>query len=269
MPDASRTVQSPASMRAGFWDRAVALAIDLLIINLLIAIIGLALTGMTGGNVRVASTVLNVVDCTSSEPVPSGLELPAGFEAADARRCTRSVLGIVHDWKLVVSEKATAGEDPKDRRQVAIPTDRIGRPVQAFYLDDLILVLLAAYLLLLEWRFGATPGKYCVGIKVQSLGGAPLDIVQTGKRILLRLIVLASEGPAESVVGSPEKNHWISFKLVTSHTDFDFGLWSDGLTVLAIVYVIGFIVATARRSLPLHDWWAGTEVVRSIAPPSQ
>jgi hypothetical protein len=44
MPDASRTVQSPASLRAGFWDRAVAIAVGLLLISLLVAVIGLALT---------------------------------------------------------------------------------------------------------------------------------------------------------------------------------------------------------------------------------
>lgn len=263
-------MQSPTSSRASCWDRAVALAVDLLLINLLIAVIGLALTGVTGGKVRVANTVLNVVDCTSSEPVPSGLKLPDGFEAADARRCTRSVLGIAHDWKLVVSEKATAGEDPEDRRQITIPADRMGRPVQAFYLDDLILVLLGAYLLLLEWRFGATPGKYMVAIQVRSLGGAPLDIVQAGKRVAIRLLVLAL--PPASVTGSTlgpsTETHRISLNLVSSHGIADFGVWSDGLAILTMVYVISFIVATSRRSLPLHDRWAGTEVVRSFAPPS-
>lgn len=256
-------------MRAGSWDRAVAIAVDLLLINLLIAVIGLALTGVTGGKVRVANTVLNVVDCTSSEPVPSGLELPDGFEAGDAHRCTRSVVGIVHDWKLVVSEKATVGEDPKDRRQITLSADRMGRPVQAFYLDDLILVVLAAYLLVLEWLFGATLGKYIVGIRVQSLGGAPLDIIQAGKRMLIRLIVLLSGSPTGSTIESSAETHRISLTLVTSHSIGDFGLWSDGLKFLVIAYFISFIVATSRRFLPLHDRWAGTEAVRSIAPPSR
>ena len=40
------------SLRASFWERAVAIAADLLLINLIIAVIGLALTGATGGQAR-------------------------------------------------------------------------------------------------------------------------------------------------------------------------------------------------------------------------
>jgi uncharacterized RDD family membrane protein YckC len=218
--------------------------------------------------VRVANTVLNVVDCTASEPVPSGLALPDGFEAAEARRCTRSVLGIVHDWELVVREKATAGEDPKDRRQIRLAADRIGHPVQVFYLDNLMLLLLAAYLFVLERRFGATLVKHTIGIQVRSLGGAPLGIVQAGKRILPRLIVLLSASATDSILGSSTETHRILLSLVTSRSIADFGLWSDVLNFMALAYLISFVVATSRRTLPLHDRWADTEAVRPIAPPS-
>lgn len=268
MPDASPTAPSPAWPRAGFWDRATAIAVDLLIINLVIAVIGLALTGVADAKVRVNNTVLNVVDCTAAGPVPAGLALPSGFEAGDARRCTRSVLGIAHDWEFVVSEKATAAEDPKDRRRIRLPIDRMGQPVQVFYLDDLRLIVLGVYLFVLEWRFGASLGKRVFGMRVQSLGGAPLDMVQTGKRILPRLVVLLGASMTDSTIGSTEV-YWISVNLMTTRSIADFGVWSDVLSLLALAYLISFIVATVRRSLPLHDWWAGTDAVRSPAPPTR
>ena len=89
----------------------MAFGIDVLLINVLVSVIGLASTGLTGGKVRVANTVVDVIDCAGSEPPPSGPGVPDGFDGADARRCTRSILGIAHDWTLVVREKTTVGED--------------------------------------------------------------------------------------------------------------------------------------------------------------
>lgn len=98
----------------------MAIGVDVLIINLAVLFVGLALAEVTGGRVRVASAGFNVVDCTSSEPVPAGLPLPNNVEAASARRCTWSVLGIAHDWRLVVMEKPATGEDPSDARQITL-----------------------------------------------------------------------------------------------------------------------------------------------------
>jgi uncharacterized RDD family membrane protein YckC len=252
-------------IRAGFWGRSVALGIDLLVISVLIAVIGLASTGLTGGKVRVANTVVDFFDCTGSEPPPRDLPVLEGFEGADARRCTRSVLGIAHDWRLVVREKMTAGEDERNRRQVSIPLDAKGHPVRAFYLDDLIPLVLAAYLLLLEWRFGTTLGKRMVGIRVRSLGGGPMDFVQAGKRVLMRLIVLLPASTTQILPGSSTESHGITFglRLTLLHSIPDLGTWSDVLNVLALAYLVSFIVTTSRRTLPLHDRWARTEAVWS------
>jgi uncharacterized RDD family membrane protein YckC len=267
--ETSRSVDAPASLRAGLGQRALAIAIDLLVINLLIAVVGLAATGLTDARVRVANTVLNVVDCASRVPVSPGVTLPDGFEAAGARLCTRSVFGIVHDWTLVVSETAKAGEDARDRRQIAIPADRAGRPVQAFYLDDVILVVLGAYLIILQWRFGTTLGKRIVGIRVQSLSGAPLTIFQAATRnsptLIMLLAAVATEGSSSPIL--PE-TYLINVKLVTSHGIADSGLWWDGLKLIAFLYFISLVVAEARRRQPLHDQWAATEVVYSTTASS-
>jgi hypothetical protein len=112
--------------RAGFWGRTLAFGIDLLLISVLIAVIGLASTGLTGGKVRVANTVVDFVDCTGNEPLPPELPDLDGFEGADARRCTRSLLGITHDRRLVVREKMTAGEGRKEQTPSQHTTRREG-----------------------------------------------------------------------------------------------------------------------------------------------
>jgi hypothetical protein len=61
--------------RAGFWVRVVAFVIDVAVINVLIGVIGLAATGLTGGQVRVANTVLHFVDCTRLEASPRACAL--------------------------------------------------------------------------------------------------------------------------------------------------------------------------------------------------
>jgi uncharacterized RDD family membrane protein YckC len=214
---------TPHPRRAGFGDRAVALGIDILLVSLLIAVIGLALTGLTGGRVRVANIVVNSVYCTDRQPSAPAFPVPEGFDAEGARRCTRSVLGIAHDWILVVHDKTITGEDEKDGREVSIPIDAEGRPMRAFYVDSLIPFVLAAYLLLFEWRFGATLGKRLVGIRVQSLGGGPMDVVQAGKRTLIRLILILSAWATQTLFGSSTEAHRINFELTMSYGTPDLG----------------------------------------------
>jgi len=267
MSEYARSADTPHPTRAGFWERVLAFGIDLLFVNLLIGVIGLASASLTDGRLRVARTVVNIVDCTGWDPLLPQFSVPNGFDAEDVRRCTHSVLGIAHDWTLVVREKVVVGEDEKARHQVSIPVDAKGHPVRAFYLDDLIPLVLAAYSLLFEWRFGATLGKRFVFVRVQSLGGGPIDVVQAGKRVLMRLIVLLST--MQTLPGLSTESHRITFGLTLSHGVPDLGIWSEVLNVLAWAYAISFIVTTSRRTLPLHDRWASTEAIRSIPPVPQ
>jgi uncharacterized RDD family membrane protein YckC len=251
--------------RAGFWARFLAFGADALIVNVLITAIGLSAMGLTGGMVRLANAVVNTVDCSRSEPPPPGLALPDGFDVADARRCTHAVLGIVYDRTLVVRDRIAAGADEgdSDGSQVSIPLDAAGHPVSVLYLDGLIPLVLAAWLLLLEWRFGTTPGKHIFGIMVRSLGGGPMDLVQAGKRLLPRLIVFALASVVQILPGSSTGTHWINFG-ITLNGNLDLGNWTGALNLVALCYVVSFAVATSLRMPPPHDWWAGTEAVRDI-----
>jgi uncharacterized RDD family membrane protein YckC len=123
--------------------------------------------------------------------------------------------------------------------------------------------VLAAYLLLLEWRFGTTAGKHIFGITVRSLGGGPMDFLQAAKRLLLRLIMLLPATTLENLPGSSTDAHRITFRIVV-HDDPGLETWSAVFSVLALAYFINFIITTPYRALPLHDRLAKTEAVRLI-----
>lgn len=251
--------------RAGFWRRLVAFSIDVLLVSAFFAAVGLALTGLTGGTIRIAGgTIVDAVDCTNSGPASLGDETPD-----ITLRCTRSVLGLAHDWTL---ERMTRGAGGQYVFHVETPLDAQGHPVRAFYIDDLIPLVLAAYFLLLEWCFGKTLGKRITGVGVHSLGGGPMSFVQAGKRMLMRLVVLVCVGAfnlysfSESTIRPPlAEAHRFMAGITLSPRTSDIVGQTQVIKLLVLAYFVSFVVMAARRNLPLHDWWAGTEAVRLSA----
>jgi hypothetical protein len=90
-----------------------------------------------------------------------------------------------------------------------------------------------------------------------------MDLVQAGKRVLMRLIVLLPATTTQILPGSSMVSHGVTFGLTLSNGIPDLGIWSEVLSVLALAYFISFVVTTSRRTLPLHDRWARTEAVWS------
>jgi uncharacterized RDD family membrane protein YckC len=236
--------------RAGFWRRAAAFVLDLLLLNMLVAAIGLAATALTGGSVRVASAVDDVRRCGAWQPIPPELSVPSEFAGGDMRRCTRSVYGFDYDRTLVVREAASSYIAETDRKQITITLDADGRPVRTFYIDSLTPLVLAVYLLLLERRYGATPGKWILGIEVVTLDGEPIDFWQAGKRAVIRALVVLCSGETQ-----------VGLRMTTAYVLSDLGLWSQIINLSALLYLIAFAIATSGGALSLHDRWAGTQVV--------
>jgi uncharacterized RDD family membrane protein YckC len=236
--------------RAGFWRRAAAFVTDLLLVSLMVAAIGLAATELTGGSVRVANTIDDVRSCGSWQPIAPELSVPREFAGGDMRRCTRSVHGFAYDRTLIVREAAGSSLDETDRRQITITIDADGRPVRAFYLDSLTPLVLALYLLLLEWRFGATLGKRLFDVRVVTLAGGPIDVWQAGKRGLIRALVVLCSGETQ-----------VALRMTTAYVLPDLGLWSQLINLLALIYLAAFAIATSSGLPSLHDLWAGTQVV--------
>jgi len=246
----------------------LAFAVDLLLVNLVIACVGIVLAQATDGQVRVANTVLNIGYCSGNEPVSAGLVLPEGFTPTEARQCTRSLFGLTHDRYLLLSEKSIGDEDQKDVTRKTIALDAQGQQTDAFYLDDLTLPLLGLYLLLLEWKRGAAYGKRFAGVTVQSVSGGPIDFLQSFVRTFIRVAVLFVLESNSEIRASSEGYH-ISLKLVSLHTEVNFSSWFIVLEVIALAFAISFLVAMWRRSRPLHDYLARTDVVRVPLEPDK
>jgi uncharacterized RDD family membrane protein YckC len=241
---------SDPAKRAGFRRRAFAFVMDLLLVNMLVAAVGLAAIELTGGRVRVANTIDDVRSCGAWQPLAPDLPVSNEFAGGEMRRCTRAVHGFEYDRTLVVREAAISVNPDAELKQATLTTDADGRPVRAFYLDSLSPLVLAVYLLLLEWRFGATFGKWAFDMRVRTLGGGPIDFWQAGKRALIRALV---------VLGSAETQ--VALRMTTAYALPDLGLWSELINLLALMYVGAFAVAVSSGLPALHDLWAGTQVV--------
>src|SRR5262249_19215005 len=148
------------------------------------------LYGPTGGFIRTSGFSFSKTVCEAASPNLSELGLPAGFKPTKAELCTSTFATHVFDRTLGLSPGTQSGNERVTDTQpahTAIVTytrtvhtaiDANDHAVDVFYLDSIELLLLAALLLLAEWRFGATPGKRLCHVRVQSLGGGPITFVQ-------------------------------------------------------------------------------------------
>jgi len=247
--------------RARFLPHAIALFVDYWSVSLMLGVLGLALVGPTGGLIRISGFPFSKTVCEAVSPNASGLDLPSSFKPTNAERCTTSLGAHVFDRTMKLSEVTkNISENVTYTRSVDTAIDANGRAVDVLYLDSLEMVLLAAMLLLAEWRFGATPGKRLCRARVQSLGGGPITLVQSAKRTLLRFVLFLPLMP------------WLpplfSFRSAASMLEHIYLIVAPvGVAVaLWIVFAWNFVRAVDRGELPWHDRWAGTEAVWTGPP---
>jgi uncharacterized RDD family membrane protein YckC len=251
--------------RAGFWRRAVAFLIDAVAVSLLLSVIGLVLFAPSGERIRVAAAFGNT-DCAAVEPQQLKVSVPAGFRLTNAARCTRTFLGRVVDRTLVIEEVTKQAEkgdyEITYKRSLTYPVDAEGHPVEVFQLDDLWIYVLAVYLLLAEWRFGATLGKKLLGVWVRPLAGGALTLDRTARRVLVRLVPFAP-------LALSSTNAKIAGLMLESMVLFlaVLGAW----LLVWLVFLVNFVHAVRAGNLPWHDRAARTEAVRSprAVPTSQ
>lgn len=250
-------------VRAGVWRRAFAFLIDVMLVSAVIALVGVPFYGPTDGAIRVSNTVIHATTCTAIAPNRIDVQLPADFKATTAAICVRKFFGQEHDRLLVVREVSRSGSVTYTR-EITMPVDAKGRVVRVFYLDYLTLIVLAAYLLVAEWRFGTTAGKTTVSLRVRSLDGAPITLSQAAIRTLVRLAPFAPVVIFMLVAAVRDPAQGAAFLLSN--------LATISLVSLALILILllNFILTVRRRDLPWHDRWAGTEVVRFVrqSPPA-
>jgi uncharacterized RDD family membrane protein YckC len=241
--------------RAGFWRRALALLFDIVLIAFLSAIAGTLLFQLTGGRLRVSTTVIDTVSCQPLDPQQVALPSPPPFSVSNASLCTKRFFGVVHDRALRIENVKRSG-DATYTRAVTYPVDADGHVVPAAYVDYVALIVFFVYVVLAEWRYGRTVGKRIVQIHVQSLGGGAISFAQAVKRSAIRflpwpLFVL--------ILTAPLLSSYDKFFTFVASTDAQAIMLIFFLA--ALLFIGNFVLATRRGTQPWHDRWAGTEVV--------
>lgn len=261
MADTAKTTEPTTKRPAGVPTRLIAFALDILLVKLAVLVLVTVLGVATSGGVRLASPVISTTSCGAYGPLPARLNVPADFEQAQARICTRSLFGLLRDDQLVV--RAKVGSDDAQDVQ-SLPVDRNGQPANPIYLDDLTPFLLAAYLVLLEWHYGATAGKWLLALFVRSLRGGHPSPTQAAQRTTVKLLALLPI-PVSTALKSVADAPWrFSLDLTISRIGTFDSLIVHGLQLLSILLILYGLVAALRRWPLPHDRLAGTEVVREF-----
>ena len=164
-------VQSGMAMieRAGFWRRAVAAMVDLVMVQILIQVVTAVLFATSAGHVT--SGVALYTSCRPAAAAPAGVEVPAGFGPATLQLCTSSLFGAPTRSLFVAYHAAGAGAVP-DKVPFVAPVTPDGRAgIGAFSLDWLFYPVF----ILLRWacdRFWrGSPGRRMVGIAITAAVG--------------------------------------------------------------------------------------------------
>ena len=155
--------------RAGFWRRAVAAMVDLVIAQMLLQVVTAILFATSAGHVT--SGVALYTSCRPAEAVPEGVGVPADFGPATLRLCSSSLFGAP-TRSLFVAYHGTGAEAVADKAPFVAPVTPDGRiGIAAFSLDWLFYPVF----IVLRWacdRFWwGSPGRRLVGIAITGSGG--------------------------------------------------------------------------------------------------
>ena len=252
-------IATTPAVRAGFMRRLSALAIDFLLLLSIVTVIGVPLAKLSGGAVRVESALIKSVDCKKLDAMPASIDLPDGFKPTAIVSCTSSSFGSPYNWTVVaqqvIEQDIKIGDTEytvSKKLSYTYPLSPYGLPTEPLYLDKYALVFFALYFIACEWLAGGTLGKRVLGMRVQSLGGEHVWLVQAVKRTVIRFgwLILIPIG-TKLLESSPDRLVEIIIGLAAIY----FGL------IAAIA--INAIRAMRKSELPWHDRWAATEVVRT------
>jgi RDD family len=263
----SVTADSDTRIRGYFWRRFFAAWVDSIFIGAIVALLGIVLFATTGGKVRLEKTFFSVRSCVAPDNVKitqADLKLPADFRITGVGSCTFRLMGFVHNTQLVVEEVTKPNPGTTYTRWFTYPLDEDGRlQTPVFYIDTLDYILLIGYVMLTEWRFGATLGQEFLKLRVRSLGvtDGKLTFAQAAKRLLIFawIIPLYVGVLAPDILGFPLQDR------------LKFFIWFAAISaVIALVITANVIIAIRRGQRPWHDRLANTAVIlgrdQNIAP---
>ncbi len=249
--------------RAGFLNRFSALFIDVVLLRIVLQVVIMILFALTGGAVQ-SSFGFNTTSCEPVTTVPAGLDPPIPADFNSIVECRTSLLGFDTERRLVASKAAEGGtEMPSAEKEYYLGAD--GQPVDAWPVNDAAVLILLAYLVVMDWWQGATFGKQFIRVRTVTTDDPNRIGMPIGKAITRQLVLWA-----------PLWLAYLSMAILLFSLGDDqlsaIGEHPAGTAVLIAVaaITIGWFlwisVQVARKQDPIYDRLAGT-TTRLFPPP--
>jgi hypothetical protein len=241
------------SATVGLWPRLGALVLDLVVVIVAVQLLTTAVHYASRGEVQ-GALGLAFVDCQPTRDVPK-LDPPPPQGYSFVMHCQRSLLGLdMANW-LAIGKVVSLGDGHFDKQvqQYAIGPqgDQAFAPTIAG--DGWIVFAIFAYLPIADWLFGATVGKWIVGLRT-------IDVRNPSRRGLpfWKAVVRQAAIQAGILLSTA-----IIFVYQLAGADLE---QSTDLARLLYLVVLGWILWNSGRLLvgweSLYDRAAGTTVVR-------
>jgi uncharacterized RDD family membrane protein YckC len=248
--------------RAGFWRRFAALLIDMAVVLIPLQIVLVIVFAQTNGAVQ-GSFGITSTACAPVDTLPEGIDPipPADFNTFV--ECRTSLFGFDTQRVLTVS-KVTQTENTSSSLFYSYDLGADGRPRSDVWDAGWVsMLLLLVYLVVMEFRTGATLGKRVLSIKVRDVAN-PLGVgVPFGKAAGRNLAMMIGAIPLVML----QIITWLRVAgggadpLETLLSSFNIAMTIiGGLVILA--WLIWIVISVARKRDPIYDWLAGTTVVR-------
>jgi uncharacterized RDD family membrane protein YckC len=152
--------------RAGFWRRASAVLVDIVIVCAPLQVVAIVLFATTSGMVQNSSGIV-FRTCVPAKEIPQGLTPPPPANANAATECSARFFGMETARTLTVSRIQREGATTVSVKRNYM-LDRSGHVINGYPLDWVVAALFALYVIAFETRRGATIGDRVLGISVFS-----------------------------------------------------------------------------------------------------
>jgi uncharacterized RDD family membrane protein YckC len=240
--------------RAGFWRRALAFAVDCVIITLLLQAVAVVAFPLTGGRVQSLTGAIGMQqDCSALTVPPPGVVVTA-FEPNYIESCRHSFLGRPVGQSVEIGRRTTTTSGTTDG-SITIAVDQNGRPSGILALDWLIIPLT----LLFRWRrdrYGTTPGRWLTRIHVEAHDTKERPAPGLTKRYGLFALPFIPLLPLQI---------WpLGLLNMAGVTPFLYA--ASALAVAELVILLMIVVPIVRRRDAFYDKCADTVVVRDNSP---
>jgi uncharacterized RDD family membrane protein YckC len=245
--------------RGGFWRRAGAFIIDVLLITVPFQIAVAALYPMTDGAIQMSSGIVMSLcqNRTNVVTLPAGLDPPPPTGANYTSTCRASFFGFETARWLTVGRETREGAITRKVWRT-YPLDRQGRLTKAYVVDWIAYLALFLYLVALEHRLGATLGKQWLGLRVIDIRQMDRSGIPLGKAFARNLLLWIGAYPMLVALLVA----WLVGSGLEGLMSGGFFSWFMAAGLLGFAILVWIVVAVARKHDPVYDTIAGTAVVR-------